>query len=236
MCVVGLVHSSSHRVSGPSRVLRRCRNRPCFHRNEHSLRRFGRTCARTRLGLRTSRSANPPHTRQHPVAIQQCPARLVHAQRASSTLSESCPVSCKQSESRSSSVPNRTATPRVPNSCPILRATAVTHGYSWSAFPLQTRKPPSQSLAGFVFQAGHASSILVTRSAVFTASQLRNGGAASNRTLRLGAAPCPRRDQSHDYPVRLARPKLPRCANSSSRRGTPPRRWTRSPSGPGSLC
>ena len=31
-------------------------------------------------------------------------------------------------------------------------------------FPLHVRKPPSQSLTGFVFQAGHASSILVTRS------------------------------------------------------------------------
>jgi hypothetical protein len=29
---------------------------------------------------------------------------------------------------------------------------------------LQIRKTPSQSLFGFVFQAGHASSILVTRS------------------------------------------------------------------------
>jgi hypothetical protein len=28
---------------------------------------------------------------------------------------------------------NRTVTCRVPNSCSILRATAVTHGYSWSA-------------------------------------------------------------------------------------------------------
>jgi hypothetical protein len=31
-------------------------------------------------------------------------------------------------------------------------------------FPLQITKPPGQSLFGFVFQAGHASSILVTRS------------------------------------------------------------------------
>jgi hypothetical protein len=31
-------------------------------------------------------------------------------------------------------------------------------------FPSRVRKPPCQSLSGFVFQAGHASSILVTRS------------------------------------------------------------------------
>jgi hypothetical protein len=31
-------------------------------------------------------------------------------------------------------------------------------------FPLQIGKPPGQSLFGFAFQAGHASSILVTRS------------------------------------------------------------------------
>jgi hypothetical protein len=34
-----------------------------------------------------------------------------------------------------------------------------------SIFPLHIRKAPSQSLSGFAFQAGHASSILVTRSA-----------------------------------------------------------------------
>ena len=32
-------------------------------------------------------------------------------------------------------------------------------------FPFHVKKPPSQRLTGFVFQAGHASSILVTRSA-----------------------------------------------------------------------
>jgi hypothetical protein len=41
----------------------------------------------------------------------------------------------------------------VPNSFPIPRATAVTHGHSRSAFSLHVRKPPSQSLAVLVFQA-----------------------------------------------------------------------------------
>jgi hypothetical protein len=34
-----------------------------------------------------------------------------------------------------------------------------------SLFPFHVKKPPSRRLTGFVFQAGHASSILVTRSA-----------------------------------------------------------------------
>jgi hypothetical protein len=46
--------------------------------------------------------------------------------------------------------------------------TARTGGHSWlamvSPFPLHEGKAPSQGLFGFVFQAGHASSILVTRS------------------------------------------------------------------------
>ena len=52
--------------------------------------------------------------------------------------------------------------------CPIraqyaaqLRSLTANHGQH---FPLQISKPPGQSLFGFVFQAGHASSILVTRS------------------------------------------------------------------------
>jgi hypothetical protein len=59
--------------------------------------------------------------------------------------------------------------------CPIcaqyaiqLRSLTANHG---QLFPLHVRKLPSQSLTSFVFQAGHASSILVTRS---TASLLVN--------------------------------------------------------------
>jgi hypothetical protein len=52
--------------------------------------------------------------------------------------------------------------------CPIraqyseqLRSLMASHG---QPFPLHIRKTPSHSVKGFVFQAGHASSILVTRS------------------------------------------------------------------------
>jgi hypothetical protein len=52
--------------------------------------------------------------------------------------------------------------------CPI-RAQYSAHSRSLTAnygqpLPFLIRRPPSQSLTGFVFQAGHASSILVTRS------------------------------------------------------------------------
>jgi hypothetical protein len=45
--------------------------------------------------------------------------------------------------------------------CAQRRSFMANHG---QRFPLDVRKPPSQSLSGFAFQAGHASSILVTRS------------------------------------------------------------------------
>jgi hypothetical protein len=45
-----------------------------------------------------------------------------------------------------------------------LRSLAVNHG---QPFPLHIRKLPSQSITVLVFQAGHASSILVTRSTAF---------------------------------------------------------------------
>jgi hypothetical protein len=48
----------------------------------------------------------------------------------------------------------------VPNT-PRNRALAATRG---QPFPLHVSKPPSHSLWHFAFQAGHASSILVTRS------------------------------------------------------------------------
>jgi hypothetical protein len=48
--------------------------------------------------------------------------------------------------------------PNTPRTCGHSRLFGV------RSFPLHVRKPPSQRLFGFVFQAGHASSILVTRS------------------------------------------------------------------------
>jgi hypothetical protein len=61
-------------------------------------------------------------------------------------------------------LPNRTMTGRVPNSCPNpahLRSLMAIQG---QPFSLHVRKRASQSSTVLVFQAGHASSILVTRS------------------------------------------------------------------------
>jgi hypothetical protein len=67
--------------------------------------------------------------------------------------------------------PNRTMACRMPNSCPIPAQPRLLKANHGQRFPLQVTKTPSQSLPVLVFQAGHASSILVTRS---TASALVN--------------------------------------------------------------
>jgi hypothetical protein len=58
------------------------------------------------------------------------------------------------------------------------RSFMANHG---QPFPLHVRKTPSQSLTGFVFQAGHASSILVTAQSI-APSQLSFPSAQSIRT------------------------------------------------------
>jgi hypothetical protein len=92
--------------------------------------------------------------------VERAPDSLTALQRRSTT---PAPSLCKQEVSFGRGL-IRTMTCRVPNSCPVWRATTVTHGYSGSAFSLHLRKLPSQSITVLVFQAGHASSILVTRS------------------------------------------------------------------------
>jgi len=68
--------------------------------------------------------------------------------------------------------PNRTVNCRVPNTWPNTpRNSSLTTSHG-QPFPLHIGKTPSQSLSGFVVQAGHASSILVTRS---TAKALAGG-------------------------------------------------------------
>jgi hypothetical protein len=70
----------------------------------------------------------------------------------------------KPPSGRFGSMPNRTVTccgPICAQHVAQLRSLTVTHG---QPFPLRISKSPDQRLTGFAFQAGHASSILVTRS------------------------------------------------------------------------
>jgi hypothetical protein len=67
--------------------------------------------------------------------------------------------------------------------CAQRRSLMASHG---QRFPLPVRKPPSQSLSGFAFQAGHANSILdVALRPPAVASRLRSLTVASPRPSRV---------------------------------------------------